>query len=204
MSKRALSAVLIVTFCFVTFAKGADSATDHCELEPEDYAVFAGLIKGLGKPEHPEEAWQGTKMLILDTTVTEQPEKQDKGLESYPNSEPSRTVDAFREYLKKGHDSCAVKAQFGDSQSYTIIVGKEIQELFSKNLGKGWEEFYKKYPDSAGYWAFSRPGFNPAHDTAWLYVIHACGGLCGTGHLYLLLKEDGKWSVKYRLMLWIS
>jgi len=204
MSKRALSALLIATFCSVALAKDAESATNHCELTQEDYAVFAGLIKGLGRPEDPEEAWQGKEMLILDTTSTQQPEKEDKGLRSYSNSEPSRSVEAFREYLKKGHDSCVVKAQFGDSQSYKIIAWKEIQDLFAKSDGKGWEEFYKKYPNSAGYWAFSRPGINPAHDTAWLYVFHACGGLCGTGHLYLLSKEDGQWTVKCRLMLWIS
>jgi len=187
-------------FCFVARQTHAESATNHCALTQEDYDVFAGLIQGLGKPEHPEETWQGKERLILDTTATEEPEK----LESYSNSQPSRSVEAFRDYLKKGHDSCGVKAQFGDSRSYRIIAGKEIQDLFSKSVGKGWEEFYKKYPNSSGYWQFSRPGFNPAHDTAWFYVVHACGGLCGTGHLYLLSKENGQWTVKYRLMLWIS
>jgi len=182
----------------------AQSVTNHCELTQQDYDVFGGLIQGLRRPGDPEEAWQGKEMLILDMTATQPPELQDKAFESYSNSQSSRSVEAFRDYSKKGHDSCVVKARFGDSQSYKIVAAKEIQDSFSKSIGKGWKEFYKKYPNSAGYWQFSRSGFNSARDTAWLYVVHACSGLCGTGHLYLLSKENGHWTVKYRLMLWIS
>ena len=155
MSKRLVSVSLVAIFCFVTCRTPAESATNHCELAQPDYHVLAGLLRGLTQPEHPEEAWKGKEMLILDTTLAQQPGKQDKALESYANSEPSRSVEAFRDYLKKGHDSCARKPQFGDSQSYRIIAGNELQELFSKSPGKGWEEFYKKYPDSSGYWQFS-------------------------------------------------
>ncbi len=70
--------------------------------------------------------------------------------------------------------------------------------------GDGWQEFYKNHPKAAGFWTFSRPGYNPARDEALLYVTHNCGWLCGTGHLYLLAKEDGRWKVKNRLFLWIS
>lgn len=204
MSKLAVSVFLIAIFWFAMSQTHAQSATNHCELTQQDYDVFGGLIQGLGRPEHPEEAWQGKELLILDTTARQPPELQQKAFESYSNSQSSRSVEAFRDYLKKGHDSCSVKAQFGDSQSHKIIAGNETQDLFSKGVGRGWEEFYKKYPNSAGYWQFSRPGFNSAHDTAWLYVVHSCGGLCGTGHLYLLSKENGQWTIKYRLMLWIS
>jgi|SRR5450432_1536009 len=40
------------------------------ELSAEDYAVYSALVRQLGGPEDPEEAWQGKEMLILDTTVT--------------------------------------------------------------------------------------------------------------------------------------
>jgi hypothetical protein len=71
----------------------------------------------------------------------------------------------------------------------------------------GWEGFYKKYPKSAGFWQFSRPGYNFTRDEALLYVGHSCGGLCGTGHLDLLSQQNeqnGQWTVKNRMMLWIS
>jgi hypothetical protein len=31
-----------------------------------------------------------------------------------------------------------------------------------------------------------------------------CGDLCGTGGLYLLVKEDGNWKVQETLMVWKS
>lgn len=106
--------------------------------------------------------------------------------------------------LKRAHSACAVKPEFGDPNSYKIIARDEVDNFFKKGVGRGWQEFYKKYPKSAGFWQFSRPGYSSTRDEALLYVGHSCGGLCGTGHLYLLSKQSGKWTVKNRVMLWIS
>jgi hypothetical protein len=52
-----------------------ESTQAHCELNQDDYAVFAALLKGLHGPEDPEEAWEGKEMLILDVTATPQSRK---------------------------------------------------------------------------------------------------------------------------------
>jgi hypothetical protein len=66
------------------------------------------------------------------------------------------------------------------------------------------QQFYKQYPEADLYWIFSRPGYNSSRTEALLDVTHWCGELCGTGHLYFLAKQNGKWKVQNRLMLWIS
>jgi hypothetical protein len=96
---------------------------------------------------------------------------------------------------------CELKPQFGDVRTYRIVAQKELDEVFR---GGHWEDFYKKYPQAGGVWTFSRPGYNSARNEAVLYVGHACGSLCGTGHLYFLAKRNDQWIVQNRLMLWIS
>ncbi|HLW99808.1 MAG TPA: hypothetical protein VKR82_14260 [Candidatus Acidoferrales bacterium] len=68
----------------------------------------------------------------------------------------------------------------------------------------GMEEFNRLYPKSQGFMSLSRIGFSPNKTQALVYVANVCGGLCGTGELYLLCKVDGKWKIQNELMVWIS
>ena len=160
-------------------------------------------MQGLDGPEDPEEAWKGKEFLIADMTAT--PFKKDTqplwGFRSKSKVAPSE--ETFSDYAAKAGSRCPIKPEFGDPNSYKIIASDDVKSLFEKG-GGWWPEFYRRYPKSAGYWQFSRPGYNTARDEAVLYVSHSCGGLCGTGHLYLLSKQDGKWTVKNRVMLWIA
>jgi len=90
-----------------------------------------------------------------------------------------------------------------DPPVYTLISRKEVDEI-SKKSQDGWTGFYKRHPQSSGIWSFSRVASYVAKNEALVYLAHSCGELCGTGHLYLLTKEDGKWVVKNKLMLRIS
>ena len=76
------------------------------------------------------------------------------------------------------------------------------EEMFKQ--ADGWRAFYAKYPGSVGYVSLSRVGFNNEADQALVYVGHTCGGLCGTGKLVLLQKQNGLWGITKELLLWIS
>lgn len=184
---------------------GTEKVTpSRCELSERDYEVFAGLLSGLGGPEHPEEAWQGREILIVDVTaVPFVPANPSSGWGFRSKSQAAPSPETSSDYQQKVHDLCTVNSKFGDPNAYRIIPKSELEKFFRKN-NDGWKDFYQKYPKSAGYWEFSRPGYNQANDEALLYVSHSCGWLCGTGHLYLLSKQNGHWVVKNRVMLWIS
>jgi hypothetical protein len=85
-----------------------------------------------------------------------------------------------------------------------MVSSDEIDKFFKDRSSGGWKAFYAKHPNAAGLWSLSRPGYNSSGDESLVYVSHSCGQLCGTGHLYLLTKENGQWQVKNRVMLWIS
>lgn len=207
----ALAAVCVFTLTTAQGTTMSQTATQksaaECELSEEDYSVFTAVLEALGNPEDPEEAWQGKEMLVVDLTGASTVEKgqwSGWGLRSKSTAAPS--TETRSDYETKSKDACRLKAGWGDARLYKPLASEEMSGYF-KIHGKhrdGWQEFYKNHPKAGGFWTFSRPGYNAAHDEALLYVTHSCGWLCGTGHLYLLAMEDGHWKVKNRLFLWIS
>jgi hypothetical protein len=184
--------------------KPPQKAEPRCELTQNDYSIYAALTKALGAPEDPEEAWQGKKILITTVTATPTLTRSRWGTWGFrSNSKAAPAKDTVADFEEKARSSCTVEPHFGDPQSYEMITAEELDKTFKKD-GRGWEEFYKRHPKAAGFWEFSRPGYNATRDEAVLYVGHSCGDLCGTGHLYFLAKQDNQWAVKNRLMLWIS
>jgi hypothetical protein len=206
------SAILILAMVVAVTAAGqqkpsptqSDKPNSVCKMTHEDYEVFSGLLDGLGGPEDPEEAWQGKEFLII--SMTEAPgiiESQwgKWGFRSKSKAAPSAVT--VKDFHKKAKLSCPLQQSLRTTHAYKFLADKELEAMFT--LGSsGWEYFDQKFPNAGGFWSFSSPGYNEQHTEALLSVSHSCGGLCGTGHLYLLRKENGKWKVKNRLMLWIS
>lgn len=173
-----------------------------CQLTPEDYAVYAALVEGLGRPEDPEETWKGKQVFVQDVTAASRDTKSQWGgwgFRSKSTAAPSH--DTVVDFERKARSSCVLKPQSDDVTRYKLISKQELDNAFNKG---DWQNFYKKYPDAGGLWTFSRPGYNSARNEAVLAVSHWCGTLCGTGHLYFLAKQNGQWRVQNRLMLWIS
>ena len=86
----------------------------------------------------------------------------------------------------------------------TVILDSRVAEIFGSGIGEGWESFYGSFPDSRGLIEFTSPVFSEDGQSALVYESHSCGGLCGTGWLILLHREEGRWRVGSRHMLWIS
>lgn len=181
-----------------------------CELTESDYAVYTALLDGLGGPEHPEEAWRGKEFLVVDKTAdTRWIDAQRGGWGFRSSSKESPGAEAVADFKTKRGARCAVKSGFGDPKTYAMIPAFEIDQYFArgkdgKRIGDSWKGFYKNHPNAGGFWQFSQPAYNSAGDEAIVYVSHSCGGLCGTGHLYLLTRRSGVWKMTNRLMLWIS
>jgi hypothetical protein len=179
-----------------------------CELSDEDYAVFTAVLQGLGRPEDPEEEWKDKETLVVDVTGAGLLEPgQGSGWGFRSNSKAAPSAETRSDFDAKSKNECPLKENWGDTTLYKTFPHNEYRQLFDrKRLKKhdGWKEFYEKHPKAAGFWTFSRPGYNSDRDEALLYVAHNCGWLCGTGHLYLLAKKNGQWKVINRLFLWIS
>jgi hypothetical protein len=76
-----------------------------------------------------------------------------------------------------------------------------------KTLGKGgggFDEFHKENPKSFGIFCLSPVGYDTKGTEALVYVEHICGGLCGSGELFVVAKENAHWRLKNQIRLWIS
>jgi hypothetical protein len=155
-----------------------------------------------GGPEDPEEEWETKPELLISDETTKNEAKSGGmwGFRSKSRQAPSdETVANFNSHQVEG---CALSASLDPKVSYSLISEKEVHNYFKHK--DGWKRFYEKHPKAAGYVSFSAVGYNNSGTEAVVFLSHYCGSLCGTGHLYLLAKENGEWVVKNRLMQWIS
>jgi hypothetical protein len=79
---------------------------------------------------------------------------------------------------------------------YIVVPRAAIDAAFtaaSDEMMFGWNNFYKRYPQSGGIMFVSVPGFDAERKRAIVYMAHSCGSLCGGGMHHLLEKIDGRW-----------
>jgi hypothetical protein len=84
-----------------------------------------------------------------------------------------------------------------------LVSDDEINQLFGDGR-LDWASFYERYRGSSGLIYFSRVGFNSAHNQAFVYVAHGCGGLCGEGSYLVLEKRGSEWIITQSEGIWIS
>jgi hypothetical protein len=171
-------------------------------IEAEEYAVYSTLINGntgednvnrpliiLDKPS----AWIG----MIDS-------ERDKFYEDLQKSSPALMPETLLDLIAKNKEQYTFTRRFEIKRPYTLISEKELDNFFNQD-GGGWEEFYRKYPESRGYSTFSRVGFNADKTQALVYQAHGCGGLCGGGAYVLLVKKNGVWVSKGSIgPTWVS
>ncbi|MBE5315245.1 MAG: hypothetical protein H4O13_07570 [Xanthomonadales bacterium] len=79
-----------------------------------------------------------------------------------------------------------------------------IDAVFGEGRG-WWPEFYRAFPGTAGYVRTSLPVLSEDGTWAVVLVEHTCGGTCGRGLIYLLMRTpEGAWQVVVRDALWIA
>src|SRR5215470_8217710 len=116
---------------------------------------------------------------------------------------PSISQETIDDYVAKNAKSHQLTKSFDLKLKYTFIPKEKIEQIFKNGLD-GWSEFYRQFPDSGGLIALSRAGLDSSGNQALVYMRHSCGGLCGTGHYMLLVKNEQQWVVQKKFMTWIS
>ena len=82
-----------------------------------------------------------------------------------------------------------------------VEASGEIKSVFENGF---WEDFYERYPGTAGFVRVSRPVLSADRERALLYLSHHCGGVCGSGHVLLLVRSGAQWRVEIDERIWIS
>lgn len=112
-----------------------------------------------------------------------------------PKGEESIYEPVFNSYRDANKEPRVLLPKFTTAIPYRLVAKADFDAFFAKDgIGGGWEEFYKKYPNSGGINHMSAVGFNSDRTIAIVYVGHSCGGLCGGGTYHVLKKSDGRWA----------
>jgi hypothetical protein len=192
----AISLLLLLSPAIAVPAENPNSSA----VQPQEYEVYSALIGSRQLPE-------GAKLLVVtNQTITDAKSDHDfiqagdALTKRMPSDLQSMTVE---DYLTKNQAPSSITDQLTLPIAYVLVDDREIRSLFAKGV-EGWDDFNRKYPDSAGVIRLSRVGFNPNMDQALVYVTKSCGPLCGSGKYVFLVKDSNGWKVKKEFTVWVS
>lgn len=164
----------------------------QADIEKEEQAVFSVFM-----PESPGPA------LILQTTSVNIGGQAPREIRTHiKNSFEGVSNDLVENYLSRNAQPSQLSPDMDLGVDYILMSEEELAKISSQ---PNWNEgLVEKYPGSNGYLIFSHVGFNKSLDQAVVYVGRIAGPLMGAGYYYLLEKQDGEWTIKKEVMVWIS
>ena len=167
------------------FAQQSQPPATETYDDHDAYEVYRALL-----PHEESSSFAKGTIVIKGTTVP----SQDSVDECLSAETRKRFKDAIADFQRVSQDRKLLRWEFTSETPYEIVSEETINTIFKEEgVGRGWETFYKRYPQSGGYHIFSAVGFNKNKTQAIVYSGSACGGLCGRWSLHVLEKVDGKW-----------
>jgi hypothetical protein len=169
-------------------------------LTDEEYNVYSALISSVS-----DAIVSNTIKLVVieENTVGSDYSKRSESNEAYVRQDmPELQQETLDNYKKANQQSYLLERQFDLPVSYILISEKEKNDIFQS--GRGWDDFYKKYPASQGIMSLSRVGFNSQEDQALVYIGKEENWEGGRGYIFLLIKENNVWKIKREVIAWIS
>jgi len=170
-----LSLIVTSTACGWIGAPMSPTATpDPSIVGAEEYAVYSVLVKGYAVRSH-----TASRCCTREGCM------------------PGVTSEMISDRDAKTEDSPLDSARF-DVQ--VVLVGPEVMPVSFED----WVAFRRDYPGARGIANFSRVGFNAKKDRAVVYAGYYRGSTNAEGLCIVLAKQNGRWSVEDRKMVWIS
>jgi hypothetical protein len=80
----------------------------------------------------------------------------------------------------------------------------KLRQIFEDHGGNQWKQFKATYGGASAVNRFSRVGWDSKIGQALVLWSMSCGALCGSGHLVLLKRQWGIWSIIKERRVWIS
>ena len=170
------------------------SKTNHAAIytDQDSYQIYTTLLEGEKK-----------SLYVIQAEIDGHPDLTSKNLGIEGDKEFMREWEPIMDdYAEQNHTAKLLQRTFSLRTSYELVPASNIL-----NGQKDWDDYYRRYPASGGFYWFSAVGFNPARTRAIVDVGHACGGLCGNGGPRFFEKKDGKWrevSVRATVTEWFS
>jgi hypothetical protein len=112
--------------------------------------------------------------------------------------------EAIQDFLGKSCSVGTLSTTFRTDLPRTFIATRDVHFKGWPIENKEEKSFEELFPGAPGIISFSHVGFDSGLHEAIVSTSFVCGGLCGTGHRYVLKKKWGKWRVVNKWITWVS
>jgi hypothetical protein len=173
------------------------TTNQQTDVSDEEYAVYSSVLREQFVSERTQ------VVVIVNQTTGIPPYSGTPDANYFRRASSAVSQVTIDDYLTKNNQTHPLSDRFNTRVRRVLFDNAEFHRLF-RDVTKGWEEFYRRFPNSGGFIRFSRVGFNVERTQALVYVEHGCGGTCGAGRYLLLAKREGVWRIEGAYMAWIS
>lgn len=200
---KKIKSTLVSFFILLLFVQCSidsdDESLDTFDKIDSDYSVYSAILnQGFDRIDKP--------LVVEQTTDTSQSLSFDDN--AYVDRiEPEGIGKAVYNDLIIQNDSIGtLENKFEISpRQVQLITFSDLQAAFLiDDVNGGWDEFYKKYPDSEGYIRFSKVGFNTDKTEALVEYAYVFGNLGADGGFVYLERESSGWILKKFVPVWAS
>jgi hypothetical protein len=190
--------LLIASFVFISFIPVLLCASEPYIFGVDDYSIYSALLN-----KWYAENKETTIVIRGRTTMHREPKLWEDELSYVKEKMSSLAQETINDFKAKNTKSYPLGTFINQKGNYVILDDQEKNWLFEPK--SRWEKFYEKYPASQGLLTFSRVGFNPARNQAFVYVANQWERFAGSG-LYVLLEKtkDQTWIIADELRIWNS
>jgi hypothetical protein len=104
--------------------------------------------------------------------------------------------EALDNFLQKNKTAIRIAFPTNAPKSVELISDATVEEIFPSQRGvkpKGWDYFYRRFPDSRGLITVSRVGMDAKGTVAIIYLGQQHQDLDGIGFIRILKREGKKW-----------
>jgi len=124
-----------------------------------------------------------------------------KAFEYLKNDSVKQLLKEFK--IKFNQSVTLEKTGFESKGNIELVNFLDLNKVFKGHYyDKEWKRFYKKYPNSHGYYQYSKIVKSP--EFAVVFLVQRANPLNASGCLVGLRKKDNIWSVIFNLYLWQS
>ncbi|HVN09652.1 MAG TPA: hypothetical protein VMV61_11790 [Patescibacteria group bacterium] len=116
----------------------------------------------------------------------------------------SLRADTIQNFAERACTGGSVSQAFRTDLPRTFIADDSVYFEGWPTRNKNAESFERLFPGAPGIISFSHVGFDASLDQAIVSTSFVCGGLCGTGKIYILKKRWGRWRVVNQWIVWVS
>ena len=164
--------------------------------DSEEYLVFNCVLS------HENYTGDGVEQVVVVEDPTPSPTHFARTLEklSIPGV-PQTMADNLRSL--SGQVLC-LENRFNLKKRVVLVSTGEIEQLFHSEDKMGWNRFRQRFPASSGITTLSKVAYDADHAHALVYVGNQRDWLSGSGIIFFLARNGGKWTIETSRIVWLS